>query len=152
MGVSTQLPILLFTSIYVKVLHILSWFVVATHPRPAIFTTNPNSVAFNIFGPFFYIYWFLCFAMIGSLQTGVFGYIAFYDTEIVGDILLSLPPSFTADMLKFGFVISVALSFPLMVFPCRQSLNTLLFSTVSRRVAYDYSNTCTSTCDMILLV
>ncbi|XP_067935576.1 putative sodium-coupled neutral amino acid transporter 10 isoform X2 [Watersipora subatra] len=67
--------------------------------------------------------------MIVYLVTGFFGYIAFYDKEIGGDILLSFPPSFGADLLKFGFVISVAFSFPLMVFPCRQSLNTLLFST-----------------------
>ncbi|KAF6031410.1 SLC38A10 [Bugula neritina] len=67
--------------------------------------------------------------MLVYLVTGFFGYIAFYDKDIGGDILLSFNPSFGADLLKFGFVISVALSFPLMVFPCRQSLNTLLFST-----------------------
>lgn len=63
---------------------------------------------------------------------GFFGYVAFCDKEFSGNILLNLTPSFTSDVIKVGFVISVAFSFPLVIFPCRASLYSLLY----RRVSY----------------
>jgi hypothetical protein len=35
-----------------------------------------------------------------------------------------------ADLMKLGFVISVAVSFPLVIFPCRTSIHSLLFRKV----------------------
>jgi len=60
---------------------------------------------------------------------GVFGYIAFYNQDFGGNILASftIPTTRFIDFLKLGFVISVAVSFPLVVFPCRTSIHSLIF-------------------------
>nr|XP_054763008.1 putative sodium-coupled neutral amino acid transporter 10 isoform X1 [Lytechinus pictus]XP_054763009.1 putative sodium-coupled neutral amino acid transporter 10 isoform X1 [Lytechinus pictus] len=57
---------------------------------------------------------------------GFFGYITYYTEGIKGDILLNQPPSLVSDGLKLCFALSVALSFPLCVFPCRASLFSLI--------------------------
>ncbi|KAH0949099.1 hypothetical protein HN011_006636 [Eciton burchellii] len=61
---------------------------------------------------------------------GLFGYIAFYTQSFAGNILLSFEPSVISELIKLGFVFSVAFSFPLVIFPCRASLNSLLFRRV----------------------
>ncbi|KAJ8918891.1 hypothetical protein NQ315_016793 [Exocentrus adspersus] len=58
---------------------------------------------------------------------GVFGYIAFFQKPFTGNILLSFPPSLMTDVMKIGFILSVAFSFPLVIFPCRASLYSLLY-------------------------
>ncbi|OZC06910.1 transmembrane amino acid transporter protein [Onchocerca flexuosa] len=50
---------------------------------------------------------------------GLFGYIAFYDVELYGDILLYLQNSLLTQLLKLAFMLSVAVSIPLMLFPGR---------------------------------
>lgn len=62
---------------------------------------------------------------------GFFGYVAFYDQAFAGNVLLSLSPSLASDIICMGFVLSVAVSFPLVVFPCRASLYSLLYHRVS---------------------
>lgn len=49
----------------------------------------------------------------------------------LGNILMSFEPSMSSEVIKIGFVLSVAFSFPLVIFPCRASLNSLLFRRVS---------------------
>ncbi|XP_060802393.1 putative sodium-coupled neutral amino acid transporter 10 [Amyelois transitella] len=61
---------------------------------------------------------------------GVFGYIAFCSQQISGNILMSLSPTMASDVIKLGFVMSVAFSFPLIIFPCRASLYSLLYKKV----------------------
>jgi len=61
------------------------------------------------------------------LSVGFFGIIAFYDRDVVGDVLLSFRPSIAGEAIKLGFVLSVAVSFPLVIFPCRLSINSLLW-------------------------
>lgn len=58
---------------------------------------------------------------------GFFGYMAFSNQQFSGNILLNLSTSFASDIIKFGFVLSVAFSFPLVIFPCRASLYSLLY-------------------------
>ncbi|CAG9857030.1 unnamed protein product [Phyllotreta striolata] len=58
---------------------------------------------------------------------GAFGYIAFSNKPFTGNVLLSFEPSLMTHVLKVGFVFSVAFSFPLVIFPCRASLYSLLF-------------------------
>lgn len=62
---------------------------------------------------------------------GVFGYIAFSEKSFTGNILLSFKPSVISNILKIGFVFSIVFSFPLVIFPCRASLYSLLFKEVS---------------------
>ncbi|XP_043498850.1 putative sodium-coupled neutral amino acid transporter 10 [Polistes fuscatus] len=64
------------------------------------------------------------------LCVGFFGYIAFCTQPFTGNILMSFEPSISSDMIKMGFFFSVAFSFPLVIFPCRASLNSLLFRRV----------------------
>lgn len=62
---------------------------------------------------------------------GFFGYIAFYDQPYSGNVLLNLSSSYMSDIIQMGFVLSVAVSFPLVLFPCRASLYSLLYHRVS---------------------
>lgn len=61
---------------------------------------------------------------------GAFGYIAFFQQSFTGNILISFKPSITSDVIKMGFVLSLAFSFPLVIFPCRASLYSLLYKGV----------------------
>ncbi|KAJ8667056.1 hypothetical protein QAD02_008718 [Eretmocerus hayati] len=61
------------------------------------------------------------------ISVGIFGYIAFCTQPFSGNILMSFEPSLTSEIIKIGFVLSVAFSFPLVIFPCRASLNSLLY-------------------------
>lgn len=61
------------------------------------------------------------------LSVGIAGYLAFADTNFTGNILISFAPSLMTDLIKAGFLISIILSFPLCVLPCRTSLNSLLY-------------------------
>ena len=49
---------------------------------------------------------------------------------ISGDILVNFRPTIFSEAVKLGFVMSVAVSFPLVIFPCRTSIHTLLFAKV----------------------
>lgn len=74
------------------------------------------------------------------ILVGFFGYVAFSDQIISGNVLISLSPSLASDIIKMGFVISVAVSFPLVIFPCRASLYSLLYHKVSACVEADEFN------------
>ncbi|XP_034250081.1 putative sodium-coupled neutral amino acid transporter 10 [Thrips palmi] len=67
----------------------------------------------------------MCTAM--YILVGVFGYIAFSKENISGNILVSLSQTMSSEVIKLGFVLSVAVSFPLVIFPCRASLYSLLY-------------------------
>ncbi|XP_018333410.1 putative sodium-coupled neutral amino acid transporter 10 [Agrilus planipennis] len=58
---------------------------------------------------------------------GIFGYIAFCNQPFTGNILMSFTPSIITDVMSIGFVLSLAFSFPLVIFPCRASLYSLLY-------------------------
>ena len=60
---------------------------------------------------------------------GIFGYIAFAadETRVNGNILTAFPPTFLVETIKLGFVLSVAVSFPMVIFPCRTSIHSLIF-------------------------
>ncbi|KAM7342470.1 uncharacterized protein ACRADG_009901 isoform 1-T3 [Cochliomyia hominivorax] len=61
------------------------------------------------------------------IAVGFFGYVAFCTQSFSGNILMNLSASFGSDVIKIGFVLSVAFSFPLVIFPCRASLYSLLY-------------------------
>ncbi|XP_059095002.1 putative sodium-coupled neutral amino acid transporter 10 isoform X2 [Tigriopus californicus] len=58
---------------------------------------------------------------------GIFGYIAFAAVEVGGNVLTAFSSSVIVESIKIGFVLSVAVSFPLVIFPCRSSLHSLIY-------------------------
>lgn len=63
-------------------------------------------------------------------KVGFCGYISFYTHDIPGDVIGVFPNVFFTDMMKICFVFSIVITFPVMVFPCRASIYTLLFAKV----------------------
>ncbi|KAL3875599.1 hypothetical protein ACJMK2_033534 [Sinanodonta woodiana] len=65
---------------------------------------------------------------VAYLLVGLFGYIAFSNIdEINGDIFTHIEKNLLTDVFKLCFVISLAVTIPLIVFPCRAALYTMLF-------------------------
>ncbi|VIO95145.1 Transmembrane amino acid transporter protein [Brugia malayi] len=68
----------------------------------------------------------ICSSMYAAV--GLFGYVAFHDVELYGDILLYLQSSLLTQLMKLAFMLSVAVSIPLMLFPSRIAFYNLLKS------------------------
>ncbi|GFR73920.1 sodium-coupled neutral amino acid transporter 2 [Elysia marginata] len=69
---------------------------------------------------------------VAYLLVGFFGYVAFHDIEVPGDVISVFPNTFFADLMKGCFVFSIVITFPVIIFPCRSSIYTLLFAKKSK--------------------
>jgi len=70
---------------------------------------------------------------VAYLLTGFFGYIAFYAMEdIPGNVIGIFPSTIAADMCRLCFVFSIVITFPVIIFPCRASIYTMLFAKKSK--------------------
>ncbi|KAK6043168.1 hypothetical protein COOONC_19326, partial [Cooperia oncophora] len=65
-----------------------------------------------------------CSAMYAGV--GTFGYVAFFSRSLHGDVLVELESSFLTQLLKLAFMLSIAISIPLMLFPARIALFNLV--------------------------
>ncbi|XP_055387430.1 putative sodium-coupled neutral amino acid transporter 10 [Condylostylus longicornis] len=61
------------------------------------------------------------------IMVGLFGYIGFCTIPFTGNILIHFSPTLSSEVIKLGFVLSVAFSFPLVIFPCRVSIYSLIY-------------------------
>lgn len=68
----------------------------------------------------------ICSGLYASV--GLFGYVAFNGVELYGDILLYLQNSLLNQLMKLAFMLSAAVSIPLMLFPGRIAFYNLLKS------------------------
>ncbi|CAI2321376.1 unnamed protein product [Caenorhabditis sp. 36 PRJEB53466] len=66
----------------------------------------------------------ICAGMYAAV--GVFGYVAFYSHELHGDVLVQFPPTVVTQSMKLAFLLSIAVSIPLMMFPARTALFCLI--------------------------
>ena len=57
------------------------------------------------------------------IYVGFFGYSLFQE-EVKGNMLLNFPRDIVLQFTKLGFAMSVIVGFPLMIYPCRQSIFT----------------------------
>uniref|UniRef100_A0A183GL84 Aa_trans domain-containing protein n=1 Tax=Heligmosomoides polygyrus TaxID=6339 RepID=A0A183GL84_HELPZ len=69
-----------------------------------------------------------CSAMYAGV--GIFGYVAFFSRSLHGDVLVELESSFLTQLLKLAFMLSIAISIPLMLFPARIALFNLVLRPV----------------------
>lgn len=66
------------------------------------------------------------------IMIGTLGYIAFHEESFGGNILVHLPDTFSSTLAKIGFLVTVVISLPLCLFPCRTSLYSLFIQNRQR--------------------
>uniref|UniRef100_A0A0A9W9T9 Putative sodium-coupled neutral amino acid transporter 10 n=1 Tax=Lygus hesperus TaxID=30085 RepID=A0A0A9W9T9_LYGHE len=64
------------------------------------------------------------------IAVGFFGYVAYANTFLTGNVMMNFSDGASSDIIKICFLLSVAVSFPLVIFPCRASIYSFLYSKI----------------------
>ncbi|XP_040565450.1 putative sodium-coupled neutral amino acid transporter 10 isoform X2 [Lepeophtheirus salmonis] len=115
-------------------------FIMALSCQPQVFEIYDSLPDPNIYTMYSIISSAVNLCTIVYICFGFFGYIMFYTQEIGGNILVEFDPSITVELIKLGFVLSIAVSFPLVIFPCRTALHSLLYKKTHSLTSSDSPN------------
>ena len=70
------------------------------------------------------------------IYVGFFGYSLFQE-DVKGNMLLNFPRDNILQLTKLGFAMSVIVGFPLMIYPCRQSIFTCFVQQTLAKPTYE---------------
>lgn len=89
---------------------------------------------------------YLC--LFAYTTVGLLGSVAFHDRELHGNLLIAFEPSLTTTLTKIGFIVTLLLSFPLCVFPCRTSVYSLTIGKMNKTTQFQQVATSATTIGM----
>lgn len=89
---------------------------------------------------------YLC--LFAYTTVGLLGYVAFHDQQLHGNLLIVFEPSLTTTLTKIGFIVTLLLSFPLCVFPCRTSVYSLTIGKMKKTAHFQQISTSTTAIGM----
>ncbi|CAG5106877.1 Oidioi.mRNA.OKI2018_I69.chr1.g3040.t2.cds [Oikopleura dioica] len=78
----------------------------------------------------------ICIVGFVYIYVGFFGYSLFQE-EVKGNMLLNFPRDIVLQFTKLGFAMSVIVGFPLMIYPCRQSIFTCFVEPTLNKPSYE---------------
>ncbi|VDL94928.1 unnamed protein product [Schistocephalus solidus] len=81
----------------------------------------------------------LTYAVSFVISAGLFGYLGGESSALAGNMLTMYPENFVSALVRIGFLYTVTASFPLMLFPLRSALNSLLFEEVNIKMTLKLS-------------
>lgn len=86
------------------------------------------------------------------ITVGLLGYMAFHDQTLYGNILLAFPQSLTTTLTKIGFIVTLLMSFPLCLFPCRTSVHSLTIGKMRKSANFQPLPTSASSATLVGMV
>lgn len=86
------------------------------------------------------------------ITVGLLGYMAFHDQTLYGNILLAFPPSLATTLTKIGFIVTLLMSFPLCLFPCRTSVHSLTIGKMKKSANFQSLPTSTPAATLVGMV